>query len=293
MKSLNFFCIGAQKAGTTTLFHMLNQHPDIYIPASKEAHYFDNDKQFELGYEKYWNQHFSGYANQKIIGTITPSYAYISSVPGRIRASLTNKPKFIFILRNPVERAWSHYLMMRYLGKETLSFEEALKIEESRIQQSHQNNVDFSYLNRGYYTKQIENYLQYFPREQLLVLIFETDFILKKEQTLNMITDFLEISPFEFELDIRKNQFKQMKNRKAVQLMRDPIISKIFKPIIPSKDIRKLARKAFLRLNTSKQHKPKLSVEKKEYFMDHYFNDELIQLEQFLGKDLNCWRINN
>ncbi|MFT4684416.1 MAG: hypothetical protein ACI863_001019, partial [Flavobacteriales bacterium] len=66
--NINFYCVGAQKAGTTTLHDILNQHPDVFLPKTKEAHFFDNDEKFEKGLEWYENTFFNESSNEKILG---------------------------------------------------------------------------------------------------------------------------------------------------------------------------------------------------------------------------------
>jgi len=123
----NLICPGAAKSGTTTLYDLLRQHPDVLMSSKKEANFFVQN--YQKGKEWYEKLYFSGWKDEKIIGDITPSYMSFKYVAKRIHDMLGNGIKFIFLLRNPVTRAYSHYWMTRRNGLENKSFEEALSLE--------------------------------------------------------------------------------------------------------------------------------------------------------------------
>ncbi|MEM4261319.1 MAG: sulfotransferase [Candidatus Woesearchaeota archaeon] len=195
MNKPNFFCIGAQKSGTTLLYELLRKHPEIYIPEQKELHFFDIDDNYKKGISWYL-QFFKPSINQKAIGTITPSYIYFDDVPERIQAELGNNIKFIIILRNPIDRAYSHYWMSFKRGYETLSFEKAIMMEHARIRKGYFEKNNFSYISRGFYSEQLERYYRFFPKENFKILIFER-FIKQTEQHLCEILDFLGVDKFQ------------------------------------------------------------------------------------------------
>jgi hypothetical protein len=105
---ISFYCIGTQKAGTTTLHDILKTHSQIYLPENKEAHFFDRNDRFNKGINWYLNYFFSSVKNEKAIGSFTPEYIFFPKVAKRIYESLGTNIKFIVILRNPVERAISN-----------------------------------------------------------------------------------------------------------------------------------------------------------------------------------------
>ena len=122
-----FIICGTQRGGTTTLYHYLKEHPQICMSEKKEVHYFD------LNYHKslqWYESHFKDCQNKKVktIGEASPFYMYLREVPERIDETLPDV-KLIFILRNPVDRAYSHYWHEVKLGVEYLPFEEAIKRE--------------------------------------------------------------------------------------------------------------------------------------------------------------------
>lgn len=187
-----FIIAGAQKSGTTTLHHYLSMHDAVYVPPRpQELHFFDIEGNFKKGIEWY-KGHFVGVKKEHIaIGQTSPFYIYESKAASRI-ARLLPGVRLIFILRNPVDRAYSHYWHQLRKGRETLTFEEALAQEPTRIAQGFHERRYFSYADRGRYARQLERYLRYFPREQLLVLLTE-DLAQGPAGVIDKCCDFLHI----------------------------------------------------------------------------------------------------
>ncbi len=178
--------IGAQRSGTTSLFNYLVQHPDVREPLGKEIHYFDFHYSRGLSY---YRGRFP-YSHQLRRGALTldatPYYLAHPLAPERA-ARLLPQVKLIAVLRNPVDRALSHYQHEVRGGRETLSFTEAIDQEAERLageEERLQNEPDYyswnhhrySYVRRGLYMQQLQRWLQYFPRPQLLVLQSEALF---------------------------------------------------------------------------------------------------------------------
>ena len=173
----SFFVLGAQKAGTTALHHYLAQHPDIFLPAVKETHFFnDGHEEFSLGDNFYLEKYFVQAQKGQIAGELDPDYLYFPDCPRRIAAHFPNA-RLIFIFRDPVARAYSHYWMNVRRGWETLSFAEAMDREEERLHEARplwpQNKEwsRFSYADRGFYCRQVKRYLEFFPRENMFFLL--------------------------------------------------------------------------------------------------------------------------
>lgn len=179
-----FLIIGAQKAGTTSLYQYLAQHPLIRAASRKEVHYFDN----HLARGALWyrsNFPLGGLPNthrEWITGEATPSYLFYPRTPLHVQ-KLIPEVKCVAVLRNPVDRAFSHYQMQVQKGVETLSFPEALEAEPKRIgdhlsraeveDDHHLDLAKFSYLSRGLYAQQLQRWLELFEPTQLLVLSAE------------------------------------------------------------------------------------------------------------------------
>ena len=134
---INFVIGGTQKGGTSALDSFLRQHPEICMPESKkELHYFDREENFagKPNYKKYHANFKPGPAH-RVIGEATPIYMYWNAAPQRIR-DYNPEMKWILVLRNPVERAFSAWNMETKRGAENLPFREAVEREEERCRGS-------------------------------------------------------------------------------------------------------------------------------------------------------------
>lgn len=191
---VNFIICGTQKAGTSALDTYLRVHPDLCMANVKEVHYFDRDENFMPDVADYSDYHssFSPEDDCLLLGESTPIYMYWYDVPRRIW-QYNPDMKLIVILRNPIERAYSHWSMENFKGKDDLSFWDALNSEQARCRATlPQQHRVYSYVDRGYYLDQLRRLWSYFPREQLLVL--KSDELRNQHhKTLKKICDFLEI----------------------------------------------------------------------------------------------------
>ena len=185
----DFLVIGGQKCGTTALYAYLRWHPQITGPAWKEISYFD--RHYGRGEAWYRGQfpsrpwlRLTGGRSRRLplVGEASPSYVLHPHAPARVR-ELVPDVRLVVLLRDPVDRALSHYNHEVALGREPLSFEEALEREPERLDGELERLGDTSYfshawwdhtyLARGRYAEQLERWLAVFPREQLLVLASE------------------------------------------------------------------------------------------------------------------------
>jgi hypothetical protein len=199
VKSLDFMIIGAQKSGTTALSHFLSQHPRVCMAAGKEVHLFDADDfsddwtvtDINIRYARY----FEGADELSLWGEATPIYLYWAQI---IPALKRYNPalKLIVILRDPAERAISHYEMEKSRANETLPLWLALlreprrlMLEGPRLGHAHRCH---SYVDRGHYAEQLANLRKHFCDEQILVLESDT---LKYQHpaTMEKVCDFLGI----------------------------------------------------------------------------------------------------
>ena len=179
---VRFLCAGAQKSGTTTLHKILEQHPEISLPILKETKFFIDKEKFQQGLDFYLSHFDKNRDNQAPIrGEIDPDYMYHEESVQRIHDTLGKKIKLIFILRNPADRAYSHYLMNQKRYIEDKSFREALHLEEQRLNKGEYYKQNFSYQDRGYYSRQIKRFLDFFPRKNMMFVLFE-NFIRDQEK---------------------------------------------------------------------------------------------------------------
>jgi hypothetical protein len=195
-RKVDFLICGAQKSGTTSLHAYLQRHSDIYLPATKEIHFFDSDQYFSGNtpdYE-YYHAHFASADDGRKWGEATPIYMYWEPAIPRMWA-YNPEMKIIIVLRNPIERAYSHWNMETRRGMETLSFAEAIRNEAMRCKSDHGNQHRvYSYCDRGFYCKQILRLQEVFPKKNILVL--KSEYLSNQpKETLNLICQFLEIKP--------------------------------------------------------------------------------------------------
>jgi hypothetical protein len=211
----HFILIGAQKSGTSSLFRYLTQHPQILRSFTKEVHYFDGGLNARLDTyqegQEWYRAHFPMRATlgqRRIAGEASPFYIFHPLVAERI-ASLLPEVKLIAVLRNPTERAISHYFHTKRKGHEPLSIGEALRKEEERLKPVLQQGDwkdpalrRFSYKSRGHYEEQLERYSRCFSREQLLILSSEELFG-QPAETLLRIFQFLGVEGKVNSIDLR------------------------------------------------------------------------------------------
>lgn len=194
MKSV-FVIAGAQRSGTTYLYTMLDEHPDIYMakPIKPEPKYFCSEDCLVKGREYYLNAYYNmdGY---KAYGEKSTSYITVSGVSCNI-SILFPEMKIVFILRNPIERAVSNYWFSVKNQIEKESFLYAIKNQEERIINDPMLSYSvhpFAYLERGKYAKYIKRFFDYFPRERVYVIKWE-DFIKDFAGEIKKIYNFLEV----------------------------------------------------------------------------------------------------
>lgn len=285
----NFICIGAQKAGTTSLFEILKQHSQICLPEVKEVHYFDKEDLFEKGSE--WYSSNFKQPDKAIIGDITPDYIYFEKSASRIKELYKDSPlKIIAILRHPVDRAYSQYLMSKRRGFEALSFVEATQQEEQRLKNGDFEQNHFSYLDRGHYSIQLERYKEFIRDENMLVLSFENDIKSNLAHTIQRILAFLELDAEELNIDIQSNRATGARSKSIQKLIRGnyklkPILKKLLGPVA-----RKKLRKRAIAFNESKKiDNTKLSPSIRKELYDKYFSDEHVRLKELCNVDFNFW----
>ncbi|MBV8775144.1 MAG: sulfotransferase [Deltaproteobacteria bacterium] len=197
----NFFIVGAQNSGTTSLYAYLKQHPDVFMPALKEPHYFaqitPSHKQRYLRTiihdEAAYLGLFRKAQGYKAIGEASPSYLWDTNAALRIRDAVPHA-KIIILLRDPVERAYSHYLMDVREGRQDLSFREALQQDWKQSQKGW--SVSQLYVELGLYAQQVQRYLDVFGSQQVLILLFDelTNSALNGKSVLANVLDFLGLS---------------------------------------------------------------------------------------------------
>lgn len=176
----DFLLIGAAKSGTSTLHQYLRRHSGIFLPKLKEPEFFSDDSMYARGVDWYGSLFEQAAANQ-LCGEASTTYTrwpHTADAAARI-AKLLPRAKLIYIMRHPVDRAYSHYAHHMRLGV-TMTFEEALA-------------KDSIYMDCSLYMMQIERYLRYFPRESFLFLFF-SDMQRDIDSVLRQAESFLDLA---------------------------------------------------------------------------------------------------
>jgi hypothetical protein len=174
----HFFIVGAQRCGTTYLYHLLDQHPEIEMahPVRPEPKFFLDDALFARGLEEYHRRFFPGKPGAWLKGEKSTSYLGSDTAAGRI-ATAFPKAKIVVMLRDPIERALSHWRFSVENGVEPLSVEEAFRREPERrdhFDGERYSTSPFAYLRRGRYIDDLERWTRLFPLDALKVLVTET-----------------------------------------------------------------------------------------------------------------------
>jgi hypothetical protein len=196
-----FVVIGAQRAGTSSMFRYLSAHPQVRRPLRKEIDYFSA----HYGESLSWYRAHFPVRRGSISFDCTPQYFVHPLAPERCRALLPDA-KMVIMARDPVARLMSHYSHMRRLGFETLELRDALEAEESRIAHdlgeissdlawNPREFFNFSYLTRSRYAEQFERWLGSYPREAFHVFDFD-EFVNSPETEWGPLLDFLELEPW-------------------------------------------------------------------------------------------------
>lgn len=289
MENSFFFCLGAQKAGTSTLFNILNQHPQIYMPIQKELHFFERDERFANGINWYQNTYFPNAGNDSICGDFTPESIFFESVPERILDTIGKDAKFILILRNPIDRAFSHYKMSVFKNFEKLDFISAIKEEKQRLNRGYFSKSHFSYISRSLYSEQIIRFFNLFPMKNFLFLIFEEDFTNLNKMT-RKICNHLNIPEYEFDLSIRSNQSVVLRFSFITQIYNymPEKIKSLSKKILGKNKFINLV-KTYRRLNSKRDNTNLPSGIRKDLLKKH-FKDEIKKIEDLLNRDLSIWQ---
>jgi hypothetical protein len=204
----NFIIGGVRRGGTTSLYYAIRHHPEIYLYPHSELNYFVEEEVRGRRWHKQpvdpdrWDRThtiedyaalFTNDTQARTIGHKGADLLFWHAAHGRIARFVPNM-RFIFTLRNPVNRAWSHYWAEWAKGRETLSFEEALAVEQQRAEKSDWAGYHLSYKARGFYDQNFKRFLEIFALDRILVITLEEK-IAQPRETLQKIYRFLDVDP--------------------------------------------------------------------------------------------------
>ncbi|MBK6731229.1 MAG: sulfotransferase domain-containing protein [Bacteroidetes bacterium] len=308
----NFIVVGANKGGTTSLYHYLKQHPEVYLSPIKEPHYFSKDIDTSLFLKSFANnklQDIEGYVNgemdveyhaafvrsweqyqllfkniqaQKAIGELSTSYLYSTVAAQEIKQALGDI-KIIIALRNPIQRAFSHYRMNLYTGNSNIfNFMQAIQEDEKHIPKVWGNaNL---YLELGLYYEQVKRYLEIFSPENVKI-IFTEDMRRNSKQLISELYAFIGVDPnFIADTSVQYNEVYTPKYKNLTWLLNTLGIRPLLKRISGS-GIKKFAVKYLYR---DKSDKGEITPEEKA-FLINYYKVDIQKLSALLNKDLSNW----
>jgi len=291
-RSPNFFIVGAAKAGTTSLHTYLSGHSDVFMSPIKEPHYFasfertsDHDNFLPVIRDaRAYQDLFWECEGQSAVGESSPSYLCDEQAATRIHLAVPDA-RIIISLRDPVERAHSHYLMEHRAGRESRPLQEALVTDLARKQKGW--GVSFQYVELGLYYQQVERFLSVFGRDRVLILLFQ-EVTQDTWETMRKVARFLNIDPDSFsDVDMMRayNHFEESRGPLARKIIRSKPIRVWSKRLVPQ-TIRTAIRNRFL---FKPGCKPELDPETHR-FLRKIFEDDLVKLEQLLDRDLGALR---
>ncbi len=276
----NLFIVGAAKAGTTSLHEYLKNIPGIYMSRIKEPYYFSritkpnhpNRKKFQE--ENDYLSLFSDVKDEKIIGESSASYLSDPEAPKLIHEKNPHA-KIIISLRNPVERAYSQFLMNIGYGLSKTSFHEEIQKEIKNGTDYTQRNIG---LDDGLYYIYVKRYLDIFGLNQVKILIFE-EWIKNPKDTIKDILKFLglKINLSNFDAKVfnphREIRYPTPRGSIAKTLLKNENIKSVGKKIIPLSSRNFLKKNILMNTNETATIKPKMDEEEREILIKHYMED--------------------
>ena len=302
MRMPNFLVIGAARSGTSSLYYYLKQHPEVYMSPVKETNFFALEGE-ELDFAglrtpglrrsitdiEAYRELFEGVSKETAIGEASPSYLYSPKAPARIGHHVPDA-KLIAILRNPAERAFSHFLFFSVaIGCEPLAdFAQAIREEERRARDNWE--WSWHYVRLGFYAAQLERYFRLFDENQIRIYLYE-DLESDPIGLLQDIFRFLGVDEaFAPDTSIRHNPSGIPRSRglhaflRALQ--RNPVRS-LLRPLVPNWIRRWLNRPvgSLWRGNLASQ---KLAPDMRRQLIDLY-RDDILRLQELINRDLTGW----
>ncbi len=290
----NFVVIGAPKCGTTSLYHYLRQHPSIYLPETKELHYFSsrallqNDRgpgdpaalERVCDTLESYREFYRRAGDKQIAGDVSPSYLYFDESRHRILEELGHI-RIVAILRDPCEKAFSQYMHLIRDQRETLPFRRALDAEADRAQ--HGWSDLWRYAESSLYAQKLARYFESFGEDRVKVLFFD-DLANEPDRTMQSLFEFLDVdSDFVCDTSRTYNRSGRARSRRAARLLTQPNPLKAAARRIVPRRYRLWISQTLIGWNTGR--KPALDRESREYLRE-YFRDDAVELSRLLGRPL-------
>jgi hypothetical protein len=309
-RSPNFFIVGAAKSGTTSLYHYLDQHPDVYMSPIKEPHYFCKDircADFDTSYQKNvcldvkkylggqtlekkhiafiedqeeYLQLYRDVTNQKAIGEISNGYLY-STVAAENIYQFNHDAMIVMVLRNPIERAFSHWAMdLRGNDVYRKSFVGAIEDDLAKKEKGWGKN--HLYIELGLYYEQVKRYLEVFPEKHILILRYD-DLKCNSQSFVTELFDFLEIAHLDIDTNKRYNSASIPLYPKFTSLIKQIRLNHLATKMLP-----KTWKNNITKAMSNNENLPKLSKNDIDA-IKKYFIDDINKLEKLINWDLFAW----
>jgi hypothetical protein len=289
----NFLILGVPRSGTTTTYEGLKQHPQVFVSPIKEPMFFilQGEKELSPALSKHrgprdlngYQSLFRGVVQEKAVGEASTYYLFSPQAPLEIKKYIP-EAKMIAIFRNPVDRAYSHFLLNRLAGAEPIAdFKEAFDAEEERIRKKWF--PYWSYRGVGYYGQQIERYFSLFDRAQFRFFLFE-DLKADPDRFFMEIFQFLGVEEtINVRLPVKYNPSGVPRNRIIHGFLSKPnFIKSQMKRILPEK-IQYNLHVGFMNRNLAK---PPLPAEVRRRILALY-REDILKTQDLIHRDLSSW----
>jgi Sulfotransferase family len=290
----NFFIVGAQKAGTTSLYFYLKEIPGVYMSPLKEVFYFaphavQSSVADVIRDKKEYLRLFKNARGYTAVGEATPIYLWDPDAPKLIHQTVPHA-RIIMILRDPVERAYSNYLMkMKYSGMKSSFYDELIRDYKSQEKLFGRSQL---YVEFGMYYEQVKRYFEIFGKEQVKVIIFE-EFVQHPEESVNEVLTFLGVNYEMTTIREQYNPFSVPRSPLAVWIFaffrwlhaRNIKFYKIL-TLLPDSLVESLPEKLLFK----REQKPKIDS-KAVKFLQEIYRDDVTRLQSLLGRSLPWYTV--
>jgi|SRR5215210_1688650 len=288
----NFLIIGAMKSGTTALYYYLEQHPQIYMSPVKEPNFFcvegqENPDPKSTSDSETYRRLFKSASGERALGEASHCYLYKAEAIERIKYYVP-EAKFIAILRNPVDRAYAHFLHMVRNGTEPFAdFTQALQEDESG---SHRNRTPQDYIGRGFYYVQLKRYFDNFPPDRIKIYLYD-DLNSTPIDTLQDAFRFLGVDDsFVPDVSVKHNVSGYPKSRVLDKLLTLGPVTHALKLYLPA-ELRWRLSKVHDKLKSRNLVKPPpVQTTVRRHLIETYREDTL-KLQELIRRDLSGWLV--
>ena len=283
----NLFIVGTPKSGTTALYEYLRHHADVFLPEIKETNYFSHReiarqqlyyKAQVINHRPAYEELYASASSQKWLLDASVSYLYYKDVPERI-FQYNPKARIIILLRDPTERAFSHFLMDKRLGFLPTGLDTIFekKLHDHRSKLAYQQCISL-----GLYYEQVKRYLDVFPQNQIRIF-FHHEVKADRTKWLAEVCAFLDISPLREEASRQEhNAYSNPKNKLVQSMYKAKWLRSGIRTLIPKQLQKSLLSRFFD--NTKPELDPQLKLK-----LRAYYKNDIQKLESLVDKDLSNW----